>query len=412
MAVMMGAAGVGETTPEADEGHMPLLMLLVLMTGGVLATITFTTVTPSLTFIADYFGARGSGVLGSQLVLTMCPLGMSIGGPLAGWVGSRFGLKQQLLGGLLLYGLTGIAILFAEGIGTFLLARFVLGFACVNIDTAMTSILGARFSGARRARLMGIRSGISSIGTFSTILISGMIAQAGGWRAPFWIYMAVFVVLAVALVAFRQPLGKAPAQPAGAKFSVFSLWPIYLLTTLMAIAHTMPSFQMGFLLKEDGLTSQVNLSRVLALGLVISVAGSFAFGWVYTRLKVWTIVLAMALLGIGYGVIGIFHSIPIEIAGIVIAGIGAGFTIPYMVTRTLDRVTPEKRAQAVGLLLSAMFMGHFFNPLFVAPIRANFGNHAIFGITGLLLGAGGLAIALAAILARPSPPALITQNAE
>ncbi|MDB5395024.1 MAG: transporter [Rhodospirillales bacterium] len=405
MAVIMASSVTDDPTqPAADEGHMPLLMLAVLMSGGVLATMTFTTVTPSLTFIAAYFGAQGQGILGSQLVLTMAPLGMSVGGPLAGWIGSRFGLKQQLFAALILYGLAGLAILVAEGIGAFLLARFVLGFASVNIDTAMTSILGARFSGARRARLMGIRSGISSTGTFGTILISGMIAQAGGWRAPFWMYMTVFVVLAVALIAFRQPLGKPPPQPAGAKFSVLSLWPIYGLTLLMAIAHTMPSFQMGFLLKEDGLTSPVNLSRVLALGLVISVMGSFAFGWFYVRLQRWTIVLAMALLAAGYGVVGLFHSVPVEIAGIVISGFGAGFTIPYMVTRTLDQVTQEKRPQAVGFLLSAMFMGHFFNPLFVAPIRNNFGNHAIFLITGLLLGAGGIAIALSILASRRLRP--------
>lgn len=411
MAVIVKRSSADKADPAADEGHLPLLMLAVLMSGGVLATMTFTTVTPSLTFIADYFGARGQGILGSQLVLTMAPLGMSLGGPLAGWVGSRFGLKQQLFAGLILYGLAGMTTLVVDGIAAFLLARFVLGFASVNIDTAMTSILGARFSGARRARLMGIRSGISSTGTFSTILIAGMIAQAGGWRAPFWMYMTVFAVLALAVVAFREPVGKPPPQPAGAKFSVLSLWPIYGLTLLMAIAHTMPSFQMGFLLKEDGLTSAVNLSRVLALGLVISVMGSFAFGWFYVRLRCWTIVLAMALLGAGYGVIGLFHTVPIEIVGIVISGFGAGFTIPYMVTRTLDRVTPEKRAQAVGFLLSAMFMGHFFNPLFVAPIRNNFGNHAIFLITGLLLGAGGIVIALSILASRRLRP-LVGETAE
>ena len=402
MAVMMASANDAQTDPGADEGHMPFLMLLVLMTGGILATMTFTTVTPSLTFIADYFGARGSGVLGSQLVLTMCPLGMSLGGPLAGWVGTRFGLKHQLFGAMILYGLAGGAILLADGIAAFLIARFVLGLASVNIDTAMTSIMGARFRGARRARLMGIRSGVSSLGTFSTVLLSGSIAQAFGWRAPFWMYMAVFVVLAFALVAFRQPLGKAPAPTVAAKFSVFSLWPIYALTVVMGMAHAMTSFQMGFLLKEDGLTSQVNLSRVLALGLVISVIGSFLFGWIYARLRRLTIVLAMAMQAAGYALVALTHAIPVEIAGIVISGVGAGLVIPYMVTRTLDQVSPEKRAQAVGFLLSAMFMGHFFNPLFVAPIRNNFGNHAIFGITGALLAVGGVAIAVSVLAGRRS----------
>ena len=47
-------------------------------------------------------------------------------------------------------------------------------------------------------------------------------------------------------------------------------------------------------------------------------------------------------------------------------------------------------------------MGHFFNPLFVAPIRNNFGNHAIFGITGALLAVGGVAIAVSVLAGRRS----------
>jgi MFS family permease len=161
---------------------------------------------------------------------------------------------------------------------------------------------------------------------------------------------------------------------------------------------------MGFLLKDDGLTSPVAFSRILALLSVISIVGSFLFGAFYGRIGRWTIVMAMALLGIGYAVIGLVHTIPIEIVGIVVSGFGAGFVIPYMIARVLDRVTAEKRTQALGFLMSSMFLGHFFNPLFVKPLRDNFGNHSIFLITGVLLGAGGLAIALAWLAMRPPSP--------
>ncbi len=406
------AAAEGPASGE-DEGHVPFLMLIVLMSGGILATMTFTTITPSLTFIAEHFGAKGGGVFGAQLILTMAPLGMALTGPFTGWIGQRAGLKQQLFGGLLLFGTAGALAQVVDSIGLFLLVRFALGAASVNIDTAMTGILGARFTGARRARLIGIRSGISSIGTLTTVLLSGMIGQAYGWRAPFWMYMLAFVILGLAVLAFREPLGKAPPQPVSAHFSVFSLWPIYGLTMLMSIAHTMPSFQMGFLLKEDGLTSPVILSRILALASVISIIGSFLFGSFYARIGRWTIVMAMAFLGVGYLMIGLVHTIPVEIVGIIVSGFGAGFVIPYMIARVLDRVTAEKRTQAIGFLISSMFLGHFFNPLFVAPIRDNFGNHPIFLITGLLLGAGGLAIALTMIATRgPSPDEALAKAAE
>jgi MFS family permease len=360
--------------------------------------------------MAEYFGQRGQGILGTQLMLTMAPVGMAVGGPVAGWIGARIGLRRQLLGGLALYGAAGLMALAVDRIEAFLLVRFILGFSSVNIDTAMTAILGARFSGARRARLIGIRSAVSSCGTLATVLLSGMIAQAGGWRAPFWMYMIAFPVAGMAWIAFRgargrEALAKPVAALSPAPFSILSLWPIYALTLLIGAAHTMPSFQMGFLLKEDGLSSPVNLSRVLALSSIIGIVGSFSFGWFYARLRRWTIAFAMALLSAGYSVIGVFHVIPIEIAGIVISGFGAGFTIPYMVARVLDRVTAEKRTQAIGFLLSSMFLGHFFNPIFVAPIRANLGNHAIFLVTGLLLGGGAAAIAAGILAARKPHPA-------
>ena len=404
MAIVVDRSVTEDPHAGQDEGHVPWLMLVVLMSGGVLATMTFTTVTPSLTFIADHFGAKGGGVFGAQLILTMAPLGMALTGPFTGWISQRAGLKRQLFGGLLLYGLAGAMAQVVDSIGLFLLVRFALGAASVNIDTAMTGILGARFTGTRRARLVGIRSGISSIGTLTTVLLSGEIGQTYGWRAPFWMYMLAFAILALAVLAFRAPLGKVPPQPASAHFSVVSLWPIYGLTMLMSIAHTMPSFQMGFLLKDDGVTSPVTLSRILALSSVISIIGSFLFGSFYGRIGRWTIVMAMAFLGLGYAVIGLVHTIPIEVVGIVVSGFGAGFVIPYMIARVLDRVTAEKRMQALGFLISSMFLGHFFNPLFVTPIRDNFGNHPIFLITGLLLGVGGLAITLAWLAVRPPSP--------
>ena len=143
-------------------------------------------------------------------------------------------------------------------------------------------------------------------------------------------YMLAFGVAALAVAAFRKPLGKAPTQPVSAHFSgTVPGWLINGLTTLLSIAHTMPSFQMGFLLKEDGLTSPVSLSRILALSSIIGIVGSFSFGWFYRALNRWTIVFAIGLLSVGYAVIGLVHVIPVEIAGIVISGFGAGFVIPY-----------------------------------------------------------------------------------
>ncbi len=47
---------------------------------------------------------------------------------------------------------------------------------------------------------------------------------------------------------------------------------------------------------------------------------------------------------------------------IVIEGVGAGWTMPFFLTRILDRVTTAQRNHAVGLTLASLFIGQFMNP--------------------------------------------------
>ncbi|WP_168196179.1 MFS transporter [Novosphingobium sp. EMRT-2] len=361
------------------------LVIVILLTGGIKSALAFTSVVPALQLIAAEFGGAGDSVLSAQFVVTLAPVGMAVSGLMAGMIVSNRNLRTTMFLALGVCTLAGLMQLVVHNYFLLLASRFVLGFSAVVADVSMTSILAAQFSGAARSKLIGFRQAISSIGTVATMLLGGWLAQHYGWRAPGIMFLLPGIMLLLAFLAFDQPIRLEQIPSSRERFSVWQLWPLLLLSLVMSIGHTMPSFQMPFLLKENGITSAVLVSRVPALSSTISILSAFAFGFVYARLGPWTLVVAATLMGAGFIGAGLAPSYEIILLCVVIEGVGAGWTIPFFLNRILDRTDPAKRSSAIGLVQSSLFLGHFLNPLITAPVRLTLGIHATFMVVGAAL---------------------------
>lgn len=361
------------------------LVIVILLTGGIKSALAFTSVVPALQLIAAEFGGAGDSVLSAQFVVTLAPVGMAVSGLMAGMIVSNRNLRTTMFLALGVCTLAGLMQLVVHNYFLLLASRFVLGFSAVVADVSMTSILAAQFSGAARSKLIGFRQAISSIGTVATMLLGGWLAQHYGWRAPGIMFLLPGIMLLLAFIAFDQPIRLEQIPASRERFSVWQLWPLLLLSLVMSIGHTMPSFQMPFLLKENGITSAVLVSRVPALSSTISILSAFAFGFVYARLGPWTLVVAATLMGAGFIGAGLAPSYEIILLCVVIEGVGAGWTIPFFLNRILDRTDPAKRSSAIGLVQSSLFLGHFLNPLITAPVRLTLGIHATFMVVGSAL---------------------------
>lgn len=384
-------ATISEIAPNAPSPAVELaawrrsLIILIMLTGGIKTTLAFTTVVPALQLIAREFSASRDAVLSAQFVVTMAPIGMAIAGLLAGLLVSNRNLRGMTFLSLGVCTVAGLMQLVVHNYYLLLGSRFVLGFSAVIADVAMTSILAAQFSGTLRSKLLGYRHAISSIGTVLTMLLDGALAQKFGWRAPGIMFLLPGVLLLISLIAFNRPIVSERIAPDQERASVWQIWPLLLLSLVMSIGHTMPSFQMPFLLKENGITSAVLVSRVPALSAAISILAAFSFGFIYARLGAWTLVISSSLMGIGFVGVGLAHSYNFILFCVVIEGIGAGLNMPFFMNRILDRVAPGQRSYAIGLASSALFLGHFLNPLLTAPVRLNLGIHATFVTVGILL---------------------------
>jgi MFS family permease len=387
---MAGVAGVITESPASSPAtDLPAwrrgLIILILLTGGIKSALAFTTVVPALQLIAAEFGGSGDAVLSAQFVVTLAPIGMALSGLLAGMIVSTRNLRNTMFLALGICTVAGLMQLFVHSYYLLLASRFVLGFSAVVADVAMTSILAAQFGGALRSKLIGYRQAISSIGTVSTMLLGGWLAQHYGWRAPGIMFVLPGILLILSFIAFDRPIVLERAGSEGEKFSVWQLWPLLALSLIMSIGHTMPSFQMPFLLKDNGITSAVLVSRVPALSSAISILAAFAFGFVYARLGAWTLVTAAILMGAGFIGAGLVPTYELVLLCVVIEGIGAGWTMPFFLNRILDKVSPSQRSSAIGLVQASLFLGHFLNPLLTAPVRLSLGIHATFVTVGAAL---------------------------
>ncbi|WP_312837016.1 multidrug effflux MFS transporter [Pantoea sp.] len=130
------------------------------------------------------------------LFLLVMGVGQLITGPLV----DNFGRKPIALIGLALYILGSVVAATAAIWPIFLLARLIQG--CAVCCTAVVAFSGVRdrLSGDDAARAYGFLNGALNIVPALAPLLGGLLADAFGWRAPFWFLSAYGLLIALIVI--------------------------------------------------------------------------------------------------------------------------------------------------------------------------------------------------------------------
>ena len=132
------------------------------------------------------------------IFLLVMGLGQIVAGPLV----DNFGRKPIAMIGLLLYICGSALAACAVNFPMFLLARLVQG--CAVCCTAVVAFSGVRdrLAGEEAARAYGFLNGALNIVPALAPMLGGFLADAFGWRAPFWFLVgyALFIALLIALL--------------------------------------------------------------------------------------------------------------------------------------------------------------------------------------------------------------------
>ena len=178
--------------------------------------------------------------------------------------------------------------------------------------------------------------------------------------------------------------------------------PVYALCVPLYAAVFMTTTQVPFLLRSDGVVSASVQSWVLAMASMWNAVGAALYGRVRERLG-WdhTFALSLLLMAVGQVVLGLAHHPILTAVGCAIAGCGAGLAVPHMPAMVLERIDSEARGRGLGLMYSALYLGGFSNPLFIAPVAGLVGRHGSLIVSACVLAVGS---GIAAWLARPNNP--------
>ncbi|MFF0825949.1 multidrug effflux MFS transporter [Brevibacillus sp. NPDC003359] len=262
---------------------------------------------PALPMLADDLQTSTSM---TQLSLTACMLGLSIGQLFAGPISDVRGRRIPLIIGLILYAVSSFLCAVAPSIYTFVLLRFVQGLAgSAGIVIARATVRDL-YSGTELTKFFALLMLINGIAPIAAPIVGGQILQFTTWHGVFVVLGLIGAIMfLVVLLALPETLPQDRRSKAG-------------------IGNTLTTF--GILLKD-----RVFMGYAMAQGLVIAamfayIAGSpFVFQKIY-EVSPQTFSLIFAINGVGIIIAsqitgklaGKVKETSMFIAGISIAGVG------------------------------------------------------------------------------------------
>jgi len=389
----LSAAPVGMVSSTSAKDWRYYLGMGVVLTALSFNMLLISAISPVLPTIAAHFGGGQGAALSAQMIITLSGVGIMVGGPIAGWLGDRIGLKRMLVLSLFAYGIFGSTGLYIESAYLLLAFRFLQGMATAGIGAATVAIVGNGFKGGTRSWLLGLQHALLAAAGGAALTIAGYVANIGGWRAPFALYLTSFIMIGLVLAARFDDAGArrrdAPTRPIR---DLLPMWPTFVMITALYFASYMFFLQLPFVMAGDGINDPAVRSAALFwITVTMFISGSLYGGIIQLLGRKWTLVAILVLMGASCLLVGVTHGFLMAAIACALVGLGGGGLGAYVADMALWQAPPDLRGRATGFMYMSMYIGDFLNPLIVTPLRGAIGNHEAFGVVGILLVLGAVA---------------------
>jgi MFS transporter, Spinster family, sphingosine-1-phosphate transporter len=219
------------------------------------------------------------GLLQSAFIITY-----SLACPVAGWLGDRQPRMRLAAAGVFVWSLATVASGLAPTYALLLVARAVIGVGEASYAVVTPSLLSDCYPSDRRARVLGIFYAAIPVGTAVGYVLGGLVGEAFGWRAAFFVAGAPGALLAFLLTRLPEPqrgaldansTGNAAPLGIGASLRALAARRSYLVNTAAQVIYT---FAMGglatwmptYFVRERGIPLGTAAST---FGLLLVVAG-------------------------------------------------------------------------------------------------------------------------------------------
>jgi MFS family permease len=164
----------------------------------------------SIVFVALPDIGSGVGFSGQELQWVIGAYSVTFGGflLLGGRLTDLLGRRRLFLVGLGLYALASVAGGFADTPGVLVVARAVQGLGGAVLGPATLSLITTMFAeGAERNRALGVWGAAGSSGMVLGSLLGGVLTQAFGWEAVFFVNVPLAAFVALLALRVVAPAG-------------------------------------------------------------------------------------------------------------------------------------------------------------------------------------------------------------
>lgn len=299
-----------------------------------------------------------------------------------GAMADRIGRKRLLVGGLLLYGIFGIAPLWLDSLHAILATRIGVGFTEALIMTCCTTLIGDYFVGVRRERYLALNITFASTTAVIFIAVGGALGEFG-WRVPFAVYaISLILAPAVLLLLWEPPCRSLDAAAAGGAEVAEPAWRPGLLAGICAvtlvggIAFMAVQVHIAYLLEGVGVSSPGTVG-LAASGAQVAVIGGTLLFRILLRAHVATAIrlgIAFGIIGIGFVTVGTAGSFAGVAAGALVTGLGGGILLPALLCWNMGQLPSAHRALGTGAWNAAFFFGQFLTPIVVIALAGQVGG--------------------------------------
>ncbi|MFJ8090404.1 multidrug effflux MFS transporter [Lysinibacillus sp. NPDC095746] len=177
----------------------PSLLLMIVLVA--FPQISETIYSPSLPDLSDALNASNRSV---QLTLSIYFIGFAFGVFYWGWISDFIGRRPAMLGGLIFYSIGSFMCFYAETITFLLVSRFIQAFGAATGSIITQTILRESVSGSKRHAMFAQISAVIAFTPAVGPLIGGWVDQAFGFRAVFFVLVAMSILLFI-YTYFRLP---------------------------------------------------------------------------------------------------------------------------------------------------------------------------------------------------------------
>jgi MFS transporter, ACDE family, multidrug resistance protein len=316
------------------------------------------------------------------MVLTVHGFSLAIAAPFAGRAIDRWGAKQTLVWGLLLYGVAGGAGLVTTSYGPLVAGRLVFGVGAAAVFAATTVALFELRHGHDRARVMGWRSSAISLGGLGWPLVGGLLGPLS-WHAPFGLYLlgvplafACAAVLPAHRVTPSAPADSAAITPASSELRDLmrrrpDLLGFYTLQLVSAVLLYAALILLPMRLAELGATDPRYVApHAAGLSAAMTAVG---LGYAPFRRRIGDhnlVRLAFAIWVLTLAGLSLTQQRALLAPAVVVFGIGMGLAVPALTVLIAEAAPTSLRGRAISLSASATFLGQAAAPLLLGPITS------------------------------------------